>query len=280
MSKRIWKTMLITCLTIIMLMSTIPLAYADFMPWYLHSTKYDFYTSARTTSGSFRYRTRSGSYATAEYTIGSSLQYWAFLYKYKKVGQWYVSYSDIRVAGGAKVSGYNIGVMKVTVELTLYPVSGGTTQQDGEIYIQEFSLATIGCEVKKPGDQALRDTLNLVASTLWNAIPGMGAFDPTSLAYLLYGGGDLDKDAGPKGGDSTAHVTGRPKDGSSPKFAEVAFDIAYWQLQAGATGWKLYELGIKVSVDFGYWRGTRTGSVPYIPARRSFSQRLKVYVYW
>ena len=271
MSKRIWKTLLIPCLIIIMLMPSIQPAYASYATWYLDQEKDEFYSANRKTSGSFycKYDKR-----TYNYEIASSVYYWHWDYDtdHSAVG-------TIRVSGGAKViTTGRVGVLSVTVSLILNPSSGGITQQDGEIAIREKDIGTINCEVNKPGDSKLLGLTQFVLGLVYEimTLP----FDPADIVYLLYSGSDLDKDAGPAGSDSTAHVTGRAKRGSAPNDAGVAFEFLYSYYKDGASGWKSYDLSISVRVEFGYWQATRTGQYRIVAARKYFSQSWRVYVKW
>ena len=278
--KKIWKT-LVFCLAIAIFMSTIQihLAHANYSTLYLSCDKDNFYTSSRKTTGSFTYQSR-----TYPYEIASSVQYWSF----NHYDTSYSSVGTIRAGGAAEVinpSGYpKLGVIKLTVELTLHPVHGywywfwwkEKTLQNGEINIREGHLATISLRIQNPGDQTLRNIVQVAMDALYASL-GL-PFNPMSIAYALVpSGSDKELHAGPKDGHPHAHITGR---GGGSYSASLAYDFLYTYYKDGASGWKSYELGIKISVDFGYTKQYRDGEMTVYVTNKKFDQRWTMYVYW
>jgi hypothetical protein len=109
-------------------------------------------------------------------------------------------------------------------------------------------------------------------------------FDIFALQYLA--GTSVELNAGPNGGHPHAHIAGaagHPYDLPNPHChsdASLAYDFLYTYYKNGASGWKSYELGIKITVDFGYVEQTKETERNVLVTTQSFEQRWISYVYW
>jgi len=270
-------------------MSSIFSAFAAYDTLWLSYDRDNFYTAARETAGSFYYYdSQTGKGTTYQYEIASAIQYWSFNHKDTP----YSSVGTIRVAGGAKIvnpAGYRaLGVLTVKVELILYPTWKDwwwwwtITTQDGEIDVRQNYMSAVNLRINRQGDSPLYDVAKVVLSQVMNllSVP----FDIFAIEYLATS--EIDSEAGPDGGSPTAHVIGRAgwpdMQGRVYNNAELAYDFLYTYYKDTAVGYKGYELGVKISVDFGWVNEMTREGIPrnvYVTTR-DFEQRWIVNVYW
>jgi hypothetical protein len=273
-------------------MSTIPLALADYSTQYLYYDKDKFYSSSRSRSGSFGYHGY-----TYDYGIASSVYYWS----YNHYDTDSSSVGTIRVAGGASINNpagaESLGILRVKTELILHPLYKDwwwwwvETRQHGEIAIRKNNIGTVNLAVATSGDGRLRDILEPVADLCWVAMTTAAGFpipfDPLWIMYLNSVSNDWNAGPYPEDPDPDAYVEGvmgwqypawKPWCFSE---AEVAYDFLYSYYKRGASGWKKYEVEIKITVDFGYVEDTYIGLYRNVRVTtQTFSQKWRMYVNW
>jgi len=294
MKTRIWKKLLLPCLIITMLASTIQPGLANFTTKTLISDSVNILQQAKSKGGSFSFEGH-----TYKYGISAGLEYNEF--DHLVTSDFCTGF--IRVCGGACINNppgaRQLGVLRLKTELILNDyycdIWGNRKTKENaagsEIHVWYSQFGTVNLAIVGPGDQALRNLLTVVGSVAWTAMCAMAEismpFWPAWIAFLDSGGkydqdcgGGLNRDAdvyvqGVSGWQYPAWKTWCPSE------AEVSYGFEFGYSRRDVTGYKLYKLTIKISVDFGYVTSTYQGTFRNVVLKTyTFQEGWNVYVYW